>query len=75
MQLGNHAVVATDDERIADCCRGFGATVVMTSQSCENGISINPNFAVVIPVLLGTLHALLLLFPFILFETKCQGLG
>ncbi|KAH9560139.1 hypothetical protein CY35_06G091100 [Sphagnum magellanicum] len=30
-------VVATDDERIADCCRGFGATVVMTSQSCENG--------------------------------------
>ncbi|KAJ7565655.1 hypothetical protein O6H91_02G069500 [Diphasiastrum complanatum] len=30
-------VVATDDERIAECCRGFGAEVVMTSESCPNG--------------------------------------
>jgi 3-deoxy-manno-octulosonate cytidylyltransferase (CMP-KDO synthetase) len=31
------AVVATDDEKIAECCRGFGADVVMTSESCRNG--------------------------------------
>lgn len=30
-------VVATDDERIAECCRGFGADVIMTSESCKNG--------------------------------------
>ncbi|MBR5892817.1 MAG: 3-deoxy-manno-octulosonate cytidylyltransferase [Bacteroidaceae bacterium] len=29
--------VATDDERIADCVRGFGGQVVMTSESCNNG--------------------------------------
>lgn len=29
--------VATDDDRIADAARGFGADVVMTSESCENG--------------------------------------
>ncbi|MDD7972563.1 3-deoxy-manno-octulosonate cytidylyltransferase [Roseinatronobacter alkalisoli] len=29
--------VATDDERIADASREFGADVVMTSESCENG--------------------------------------
>ncbi|KAL7243754.1 hypothetical protein ACSBR1_016054 [Camellia fascicularis] len=30
-------VVATDDEKIAECCRGFGADVIMTSESCRNG--------------------------------------
>jgi 3-deoxy-manno-octulosonate cytidylyltransferase (CMP-KDO synthetase) len=30
-------VVATDDERIADCCREFAADVIMTSESCKNG--------------------------------------
>jgi len=30
-------VVATDDERIAEACRGFGAKVAMTSESCANG--------------------------------------
>ncbi|KAJ6293066.1 hypothetical protein OIU78_025109 [Salix suchowensis] len=33
----DHIVVATDDERIAECCRGFGSDVVMTSESCRNG--------------------------------------
>lgn len=33
----DHVVVATDDEKIAECCRGFGADVIMTSQSCQNG--------------------------------------
>lgn len=36
------AVVATDDERIAECCRGFGAAVVLTSEKCDNGISLLP---------------------------------
>ncbi|QDZ25481.1 3-deoxy-manno-octulosonate cytidylyltransferase [Chloropicon primus] len=30
-------VVATDDERIAECVRDFGGKVVMTSESCNNG--------------------------------------
>ena len=30
-------VVATDDERIADCVRGFGGEVAMTPESCRNG--------------------------------------
>ena len=30
-------VVATDDDRIADAARGFGAKVVMTSTTCANG--------------------------------------
>ncbi|MCO5603466.1 hypothetical protein L7F22_057616 [Adiantum nelumboides] len=30
-------VVATDDDRIADSCRRFGANVVMTSEACVNG--------------------------------------
>ena len=29
--------VATDDDRIADAARGFGARVVMTDEACENG--------------------------------------
>ncbi|MDF2232471.1 3-deoxy-manno-octulosonate cytidylyltransferase [Albimonas sp. CAU 1670] len=29
--------VATDDDRIADHARGFGATVIMTPESCRNG--------------------------------------
>eukprot|EP00262_Sarcandra_glabra_P013704 TRINITY_DN3868_c0_g1_i1.p1 TRINITY_DN3868_c0_g1~~TRINITY_DN3868_c0_g1_i1.p1 ORF type:complete len:299 (-),score=35.16 TRINITY_DN3868_c0_g1_i1:37-933(-) len=33
----DHVVVATDDENIAECCRGFGADVIMTSESCRNG--------------------------------------
>ncbi|CDP05912.1 unnamed protein product [Coffea canephora] len=33
----DHVVVATDDEKIADCCRGFGADVIITSESCRNG--------------------------------------
>ncbi|KAF7822724.1 3-deoxy-manno-octulosonate cytidylyltransferase, mitochondrial [Senna tora] len=33
----DHVVVATDDEKIADCCRQFGADVIMTSESCRNG--------------------------------------
>ncbi|XP_002982588.2 3-deoxy-manno-octulosonate cytidylyltransferase, mitochondrial [Selaginella moellendorffii] len=30
-------VVATDDERIRQCCEEFGAEVVMTSEKCPNG--------------------------------------
>ncbi|KAG9153461.1 hypothetical protein Leryth_025985 [Lithospermum erythrorhizon] len=30
-------VVATDDEKITECCRGFGAAVIMMSESCPNG--------------------------------------
>ena len=30
-------VVATDDDRIADAARGFGAELVMTSTACANG--------------------------------------
>jgi 3-deoxy-manno-octulosonate cytidylyltransferase (CMP-KDO synthetase) len=30
-------LVATDDERIAECCRGFGADVVMTARECPSG--------------------------------------
>ncbi|MCC0063406.1 MAG: 3-deoxy-manno-octulosonate cytidylyltransferase [Defluviimonas sp.] len=33
----DRVVVATDDTRIADAARGFGAEVVMTSESCRNG--------------------------------------
>ena len=29
--------VVTDDERIATCARGFGASVIMTSPDCRNG--------------------------------------
>lgn len=37
-------VVATDDKKIAECCRGFGADVIMTSESCRNGNSFTANF-------------------------------
>lgn len=33
----DRVVVATDDERIRDHAQGFGAEVVMTSESCQNG--------------------------------------
>ena len=33
----DRVVVATDDDRIADAARAFGAEVVMTSESCANG--------------------------------------
>lgn len=33
----NRVVVATDDDRIADHARGFGAEVVMTSSDAQNG--------------------------------------
>lgn len=33
----DRVVVATDDERIRDAATGFGAEVVMTSESCGNG--------------------------------------
>ncbi|QIE41034.1 3-deoxy-manno-octulosonate cytidylyltransferase [Meridianimarinicoccus aquatilis] len=33
----DRVVVATDDDRIADAARGFGADVVMTAESCANG--------------------------------------
>ncbi|SFR54755.1 3-deoxy-manno-octulosonate cytidylyltransferase (CMP-KDO synthetase) [Yoonia tamlensis] len=33
----DRVVVATDDDRIADAARGFGAEVVMTSVDCQNG--------------------------------------
>ena len=33
----DRVVVATDDARIADCVRGFGGEVVMTSEACRNG--------------------------------------
>ena len=33
----DRGVVATDDDRIADAARAFGAEVVMTSETCMNG--------------------------------------
>lgn len=33
----DRAVVATDDDRIAEACAGFGADVVMTTSACKNG--------------------------------------
>lgn len=33
----DHVVVATDDDRIEDAARAFGADVVMTSTTCRNG--------------------------------------
>lgn len=37
-------VVATDDEKIAECCQQFGADVIMTSESCRNGEQMNSFF-------------------------------
>ena len=36
-QALDRVVVATDDDRIRDVAEGFGAEVVMTSESCGNG--------------------------------------
>ncbi len=33
----DRVMVATDDDRIADAARGFGAEVVMTGEACRNG--------------------------------------
>ena len=33
----DRVVVATDDDRISDAAKGFGAEVVMTSTDCQNG--------------------------------------
>ncbi|MEO1640311.1 MAG: manno-octulosonate cytidylyltransferase [Pseudomonadota bacterium] len=33
----DQVVIATDDDRIAEVSRGFGAEVVMTSEACQNG--------------------------------------
>src|SRR5690606_14455214 len=33
----DEVIIATDDNRIAELARGFGAAVVMTSAACENG--------------------------------------
>ena len=33
----DRVVVATDDDRIRSTCEGFGAEVVMTSETCANG--------------------------------------
>ena len=33
----DRVVVATDDDRIRSACEGFGAEVVMTSETCANG--------------------------------------
>ncbi len=37
VQGADRVVVATDDDRIADHARSFGAEVVMTAESCANG--------------------------------------
>ncbi len=33
----DRVVIATDDDRIKDAAEAFGAEVIMTSQSCQNG--------------------------------------
>ena len=37
MTTADRVAVTTDDDRIAEHCRGFGAEVVMTPDSCRNG--------------------------------------
>ena len=46
----SRVVIATDDERIADAARGFGAEVAMTPESCANGTE---RCAAVLPMLDG----------------------
>ncbi len=36
-QLGSEVIVATDDERIRECCAAFGAEAVMTGADCRSG--------------------------------------
>ncbi|KAK9674085.1 hypothetical protein RND81_12G210100 [Saponaria officinalis] len=33
----DQVVATTDDYKFPECCRGFGADVIMTSESCQNG--------------------------------------
>ena len=46
----DRVVIATDDERIADAARGFGAEVAMTPETCANGTE---RCAAVLPMLDG----------------------
>lgn len=45
----DRVVVATDDGRIADHARGFGAEVVMTSSACQNGTERCAEVAAALP--------------------------
>ena len=46
----DRVIVATDDDRIAEVARGFGAEVAMTPESCANGTE---RCAAVLPLLDG----------------------
>lgn len=45
----DRVVVATDDDRIADHAAGFGAEVVMTSSTCQNGTERCAEVATLLP--------------------------